>query len=341
MSLASRSGLRLVGDVGGTNVRFALADITGPTPRLFACQSSLCADYPRIEEAIEHYLQSAPAQGARPRAAAIAVAGPVTGGAAELTNGLWRISEAALIEAGFPSARLINDYTALALSVRHLEPQDLGSIGDAPALAPAANQTVAVLGAGTGLGVSAAVRDGSSEAIATTEGGHMAFAPGDEVEIEILRQLTTQFGRVSLERLLSGPGLVSLRWALARIAGREAGPLTPEEIVSRATAGEDDLCVESLDRFCGIYGAAAGEIALVYGARGGVYLGGGIAANILGWLRQSAFRSRFEAKGRFVEYVKAIPTQVILHPFAALLGAAQSLQSGRVAGSATMAADVP
>lgn len=338
MSLASRSGLRLVGDVGGTNVRFALADVSGPSPRLFACHSSQCANYAGVEEAIDHYLRSAPAQGARPRAAAIAVAGPVTGGATELTNGLWRMSETALVEAGFPSARLINDYTALAHSVRHLEPQDLGSIGEAPT--PAANQTVALLGAGTGLGVSAAVRDGSSEAIATTEGGHIAFAPGDEVEIEILRLLTTQFGRVSLERLLSGPGLVSLRWALGRIAGRDADPLTPEEIVTRATAGADDLCVESLDRFCAIYGSAAGEIALVYGARGGVYLGGGIAANILGWLRRSAFRSRFEAKGRFVEYLKSIPTQVILHPYAALLGAAQSLQPEQVAASSTMVTDV-
>ncbi|MDB5451389.1 MAG: glucokinase, partial [Phenylobacterium sp.] len=209
MSHALRSGLRLVGDVGGTNVRFALADIAGPTPRLFACESFLCADYPELEAAIEHYLRGASAQGARPRAAAIAVAGPVTGGAAALTNGAWRISESALVDAGFPSARVINDYTALALSVRLLGSQDLGPIGDA-AEAPA-DQTVAVLGAGTGLGVSAAVRDGPSETIATTEGGHVAFAPGDEVEIEILRQLTTQFGRVSLERLLSGPGLVSLR----------------------------------------------------------------------------------------------------------------------------------
>jgi glucokinase len=249
------------------------------------------------------------------------------------------MSEAALVDAGFPSARLINDYTALALSVRHLEPQDLGSIGGAATAV--ANQTVAVLGAGTGLGVSAAVRDGQSEAIATTEGGHIAFAPSDDIEIEILRQLTTQFGRVSLERLLSGPGLVSLRWALGRIAGREAEPLSPEQIVTRATAREDALCVESLDRFCAIYGAAAGDIALVYGARGGVYLGSGIAPSILGWLRQSAFRSRFEAKGRFAGYLKAIPTQVILHPYAALLGAAQSLQSGQGARNVTMAADVP
>jgi glucokinase len=339
VSLASGSGQRLVGDVGGTNVRFALADITGPTPRLFACRSSLCADYSGLTEAIEHYLRDAPTQGARPRAAAIAVAGPVTGGETALTNGLWRMSEGALVDAGFSSARLINDYTALALSVRHLEPQDLGAIGETPA--PPADQTVAVLGAGTGLGVSAAVRDGSCEAIATTEGGHIAFAPGDEVEIEILRQLATQFGRVSLERLLSGPGLVSLRWALGRIAGREPEPLTPEQIVGRAMAGEDDLCVESLNRFCAIYGAAAGDMALVYGARGGVYLGSGIAPNIVGWLRRSAFRKRFEAKGRFTGYLKAIPTQVILHPYAALLGAAQSLQSSQGARSATMAADVP
>jgi glucokinase len=337
VSLASRSSLQLVGDVGGTNARFALADITGPTPRLFASESFLCADYPGVEEAIQHYLRSGSAQGARPRAAAIAVAGPVTGGAAALTNGAWQVSEAALIDAGFPAARVINDYTALALSVRHLEPQDLGSIGGAATAA--ADETVVVLGAGTGLGVSAAVRDGRSEAIATTEGGHIAFAPGDDVEIEILRQLTSQFGRVSLERLLSGPGLVNLHWALGRIAGREAEQLTPEAIVIRATAGKDAQCVESLDRFCAIYGAAAGDIALVYGARGGVYLGGGIAANILDWLRQSAFRSRFEAKGRFVGYLEPIATQVILHPYAALLGAAQALQPGGDARSLTMTAE--
>jgi glucokinase len=331
------SGLQLVGDVGGTNVRLALADITAPTPHLLASKSFLCADYSSLEEVIDAYLRNAPARAARPRAASIAVAGAITGGATAMTNGPWRISEAGLVEAGFASARLINDYTALALAVRHLGPQDLGSIGDAAGAA--GDETVAVIGAGTGLGVSAAVRDGSAEAIATTEGGHMAFAPGDDVEIELLRQLAGQFGRVSLERLLSGPGLVSLRWALGRIAGRAVEPLTPEEIVTRAMAGDDGLCVETLDRFCAIYGAAAGEIALVFGARGGVYLGGGIAPRILGWLRQSAFRSRFEAKGRFAGYVKPIPTRVILHPYAALLGAAQALRPAEGARTATMAAD--
>jgi glucokinase len=318
-----RSGLHLVGDVGGTNVRLALVDVTGPTPRLLNCKSFHCADYPSLEAAIEHYLGGAPARDPHPSAASIAVAGAITAGATAMTNGPWRISEAGLVEAGFAAARLINDYTALALCVRHLGPEDLGAIGDAVGVA--ANQTLAVIGAGTGLGVSAAVRDDAAEAIATTEGGHIAFAPGDEVEIEILRQLASQFGRVSLERILSGPGLVSLRWALGRIAGQDVEPLTPEQIVTRAMAGEDDLCVETLNRFCAVYGSAAGEIALVFGARGGVYLGGGIAPGILAWLRQSEFRSRFEAKGRFAGYVKAIPTHVILHPYAALLGAAEAL----------------
>ena len=329
MSLALRSNLSLVGDVGGTNVRFALADVSSATPRLLAGQSFLCADFAGLDQAIEHFLQGT---GVRPGVAALAVAGPVTGGVADLTNGQWRVSEAALVAGGFRSARLINDYTALALSVRHLEPKDLGSIGDAPD--PAPSQTVTVLGAGTGLGVSAAVHDGPSEAVATTEGGHIAFAPADEVEIEILQQLSVRFGRVSLERILSGPGLVNLRWALGRIAGQEAVPLSPEDIVTMAMSGADELCAEALDRFCAIYGSAAGDMALAYGARGGVYLGGGIAPSILEWLRGSAFRSRFEAKGRLAGYLEAIPTQVILHPYAALLGAAESLRSGQAARSA-------
>jgi glucokinase len=338
VNLPLQTNLRLVGDVGGTNVRFALADVSGEAPRLFAAESFLCADFPGLEDAIQHYLGRPTADGRRPHSTVVAVAGPVSDGAAELTNGHWRMSEAALARSGLSAARLINDYTALALAVRHLKPDDLGPIGSQTTVAP--SQTVAVLGAGTGLGMAAAVRDGASEAMATTEGGHIAFAPTDEVEIEILRQLSGQFGRVSLERILSGPGLVSLRWALGRIGGRELEPLAPEEIVAGATTGKDEFSARALAKFCEIYGSAAGDLALVYGAKGGIYLGGGIAPRILAYLRDSNFRARFEAKGRFAGYLKAIPTQVILHPYAALLGAARALMPGPGAGSPSTPAHV-
>jgi glucokinase len=328
--LVLRPNLRLVGDVGGTNVRFALIDLASPEPRLLDPRGFLCADYPTLEGAIDHYLAERPAA-ARPDSAVIAVAGPVTAGAAELTNGRWRMSESSLLAWGFGGARLINDYAALALSTRRLGDDDLGLIG--PGLATATG-SVAIIGAGTGLGVSAVIRDGQSEAVAVTEGGHIGFTPGDEVEIGVLRSLTERFGRVSLERILSGPGLVNLRWALARSRSDEAPPLEPEQIVDLATRGTDPLCVETLERFCAIYGSAAGDLALAMGATGGVYLGGGIPPRILDCLRTSAFRARFEAKGRFAGYTAAIPTQVILHPYAALLGAADALMADPILSDA-------
>lgn len=316
--MSVRSDLRLVGDVGGTNARFALADLSGLAPRLFAPRSFPGADFPSLEAAIDNYLGGV---SERPASAVIAVAGPVTDGAAALTNGAWRMSEPALRDHGFAQARLVNDFTALALSIRRLEAGDLAEIGEAPSSATGA---IAVIGAGTGLGVAAVVREQGRDAVLVTEGGHVAFAPSDDIETEILRHLSSRFGRVSLERILSGAGLVDLRWALGRIQGAEVRPLEPERIVELALRGEDGLCVETLDRFCAIYGAAAGDFALAFGATGGVYLGGGIAPRILQTLRAGGFRERFEAKGRFAAYTARIATRVILHPTAALLGAADA-----------------
>jgi glucokinase len=317
----SPSNLRLVGDVGGTNVRFAIAETGGGAPLVTNAESYRVADFGGLEEAIEHYLTRMH-RGPRPRAAVVAVAAPVTDGTAHLTNALWRMSVSGLHQAGFASAALINDYTALTLAVRRLGPDQLAVIGDPKPARP--DKTIAVMGAGTGLGVAALVRDNGREAITVTEGGHIGFSPADSVEIEILRLLQAEFGRVSLERLLSGPGMVSLRGALAQLAGKTVEPIAPEVIVARAMDGTDPLCAETLDRFCAIYGGAAGDIALVYGALGGVYLGGGIAPRILKWLNKGAFRDRFEAKGRFAGYLSGIGVQVIMHPFAALLGAADA-----------------
>ncbi len=317
MTALTRSDLRLVGDVGGTNCRFARVDTNATSLVLIDPRSFVRADFDSLEDAIDHYLGAAPGQ---PHEAVIAVAGPVSAGRVRLTNGRWTISEAGIASRGFDRVRLINDFEALALSVNALGPNDLGDIGG-----PADGQargTVAVLGAGTGLGVGALVRDSHGEAVAVSEGGHIAFAPTDDLEIDILRNLTGRFGRVSLERLLSGPGLVNLYEALAGLKGVEPLPLDPKDVVERATAGRDPLCAEALERFCRIYGAAAGDFALAYGATGGVYLGGGIAPRIIDVLRSSGFRAAFEAKGRFTSYCAAIPTRVILHRHAALLGAA-------------------
>lgn len=283
-----RSGLRLVADVGGTNVRFALADLASPSPRLADPRGFPRADFATLEEAIDRYLPPRTAT-PWPRSVVVAVAGPVADGRVNLTNGRWCMDETTLRGHGFAQARLINDYEALALSIRRLGAADLGAIGDPR---PSAIGSAVVLGAGTGLGVAALVRDGLHEAIAVTEGGHIAFAPHDETEIEILRVLTSRFGRISLERLLSGPGLVNLRWALGRTRDLEVEPLAPDQIVELAAAGRDPLCTETLDRFCALYGAAAGDFALAYGAVGGVYLGGGIAPRMLERLRGGAVERR-------------------------------------------------
>lgn len=305
---------RLVGDIGGTNCRFALIDMAAPDAALVDARGFEREGYDTLEAAIDHYLDGR----APPAEAVIAVAGPVTNGRADLTNGRWTMSDSALVAHGFQRARLINDYEALALSVRRLSPADLGDIGGVEA----GQGTVAVIGAGTGLGVGALVRDAMGEAVAVTEGGHIAFAPTDETDVAILAILTARFGRVSVERLLSGPGLVNIYEALARLADVEPLDLSPEDVVHRAAHGDDRRCGEALARFCRIYGAVAGDFALAFGARGGVYLGGGIAPKLIDSLRESSFRQAFEAKGRFRGYCAAIPTKVILNPHAALLGAA-------------------
>lgn len=311
--IQSSSIVRLVGDVGGTNCRFALVDPAADHPELSGTEAFEIDDFPTLEAAIDRFLA-----GGRADEAVIAVAGPVDDGRAALTNGHWDMSETALKAKGFQAARLINDYEALALAIPRLTPENLVDLGGPAEGEP--NSTIAILGAGTGLGVGALVRNGRQSAVAVTEGGHMAFAPTDELEIDILRRLTTRFGRTSLERILSGPGLVNLYEALADIRGQKPEPVNPEDIAKRADAG-DALAQETLDRFCRIYGAAAGDYALTFGAVGGVYLGGGIAPKMLDRLKAGGFRQAFEDKGRFADYCAAIPTRVIVHRYAALLGA--------------------
>jgi glucokinase len=314
------SHLAVVGDVGGTHARFGLTDLSRPVLAIEQPLTLLCADYESGHAALAAYLDRLGVS-PLPGAAAIAVAGPVVDGAISFTNMSWSLSEAGLKAFGFARAALINDYGALALAAAHLSSADWRAIG--PDL-PASDGNVAVLGAGTGFGASLLARDGRGQAIVSTEGGHVAFAPSDEIEIEVLKILAKTFVRVSIERILSGPGLVNLHRALCEISGAPPSCVSPADISAAAMAG-DRAARETLERFCGIFGAVAGDFALSYGAKGGVYLAGGIAPRLLDILQASAFRSQFEAKGRFRRYVAAIPTRVVTHPYLALLGAAHVL----------------
>jgi len=313
----------LVGDIGGTNARFAIVELADVGARPQAPRTYNCCDHPSLQAAISAYLDDM-GSSKRPDAVCVAVAGPVTDGVAAFTNLPWRVSEEALRETGFERARVINDYEALAFGIPDLTASDLRPIGATPA--PPPGHTLAVMGAGTGFGVSALTRRKSEELVTAGEGGHASFAPVDELEVEILRRLAVQFDRVSIERLLSGPGLLNIYRAMADIVGADAPHATPAQITAQALAGED-LPRHAVERFCSIFGSVAGDFALSYGAQGGVYLAGGIAPQLIAVLNRGGFRRAFEAKGRLSPYLTAIPTYVVTHPHRALIGAARVLKA--------------
>jgi glucokinase len=313
----------LLADVGGTNVRFALADPLAPMPLLpDSIHRYAVADFPSLADAARHYVD---ATGTRVAQGIFAIAGRVDRDEGRLTNHPWSVS-GAHIRARLPLERLqlVNDFVAQAMAVCLLRDDDLFAIGPArPSPANAQARTCAVLGPGTGLGVGAlVVRDGNAIALAT-EGGHVSFAPATEEEIAILRHLSGRFGHVSNERLVSGSGLVNLHAALQAIAGAGTGDFDrdPAEITAGADAG-DPRCLHAVALFCAIFGSVAGDIALALGAWDGVYLSGGLVPRLLPELQQSGFRGRFEAKGRYAAALAQVPTLAVLHPQPGLLGAA-------------------
>jgi glucokinase len=258
----------------------------------------------------------------KPDGGVIAVAGPVTDGEIDLTNSPWRVSERELKTLGLDPVLLINDFEAQAWGAPIVSKENLASLGG-----PAEGEehaAIAVLGPGTGFGVSALARDIHGNEIALpSEGGHACFAPGDPIEDELLRILRRRYDRVSIERLICGPGLLNMHRALAEIDGRETHIDDPAEITRDAMANPNSHCGATLARFCAILGAVAGDVALTMGARRGVYVAGGIPPKILPFLQASPFRERFERKGRFQPYMAAIPTWCVTDKTAALLGAAR------------------
>jgi glucokinase len=325
----------LAGDIGGTKTRLALYEETGAALRLvwYAAYDSRSAS--TLEELVVQFLHASGDPDTV--AGCFGVAGAVVGGQVRTTNLPWSVSEAGLVRAlAIPRVKLLNDLEAAAYGVIAItDPTSLLALQAGEP--PPEHRALTLVAAGTGLGVAVMSWDGHRYQVSPSEGGHSDFAPQDEVEDALLVWLRSELGHVSYERLVSGPGLVNIyrflryyrnepepAWLTQRIAGGDPAPFISEA----ALAHEDPICDEALTRFVSIYGAAAGNFALMALAVGGVFVGGGIAPKILPRLQDGPFLTSFAAKGRFSPALEKIPVHDVLAPDVALLGAAACIATG-------------
>ncbi|WP_119717045.1 glucokinase [Cognatilysobacter tabacisoli] len=323
--------LALIADIGGTNARFALTDLASPRPRLLEVRSLVAAEFASLQHAAEHYLQQV---GATPTRAGIAVASPADADEIRLTNRAWSFSQRELQRTlGLAQLRVLNDFGAIAHAVPALQADDCVALygpTDAPLRGP-----VTVMGPGTGLGVAQLVggRDDDWHVV-ETEGGHVTFAPLGDEELEIARWLTRQHGRTSTERVLCGAGIASIDAVLRGVQpGAPASALRePAAVVAAALEGHDHAARRALARFCAVLGSVAGDACLIHGART-LMIAGGIVPRFVPFLRSSAFRERFLAKGRFAAYLESVAIHVITHPNPGLLGAAMALRQSAAHGA--------
>ncbi|MFG6455846.1 glucokinase [Roseateles sp. BYS96W] len=319
----------LVADVGGTNARFGT--VPGPGAAVEDVRVLSVAAHAGPAAAVRAYLAGQPPGQAQPQSAAFALATALDGDHIELTNGAWGFSRAATqADLGLKTLLCLNDFEAQALSLPRLTAQQLRPWGEAPE--PAADAptgtVLAVIGPGTGLGVGGVARAPGRWLALPGEGGHMTLAPADDFESDVLSQARREFPHVSAERFLSGIGLPVLCRAVAGVLGQgaDAAALTTEQIVARGLSGESAVCSRTLDVFCAMLGGFAGNVALTLGSRGGVFIGGGIVPRLGERFFQSAFRERFEAKGRFQPFLAGIRTALITDTLAALSGASLALE---------------
>lgn len=310
----------LVADIGGTNARFALVS---PGTTVTRHEKNLqCRDFDGPVEAVRHYLSTVgnPPLGT----AAFDVATAVTSDRVKLTNGPWSFSISATRDAlGLDRLHVINDFTALALAVPILEENEIRQVGGG---APVAETAIGVLGAGTGLGVSGLLWHAGRWLAVQGEGGHVAFSPVNKREDAILGIFRRDYGsHVSVERFLSGMGLANIYRALCELDGVQPRQLEPAQITDGAIGERDERARETVELFCAALGTAASNVAITLGARSGVFIGGGIVPRLGEFFDRSDFRERFEDKGRFRDYVSAIPTFVIVAKTPALRGLATLL----------------
>ena len=304
----------LIADIGGTNARFALVDAAGNLSRPVHCPVD---DYPSLEHSLTERVL--PAFGTAPRSAAMAVAAALDGDKIPLTNAPWIIEPPNLIASlGFDEVQLFNDFEAQALALPQFSSTDFAPIGGGVG---EPNQPKLVVGAGTGLGVSALMPFEGRLLPVGTEGGHITFGPIDQRDFEVWPALAGG-GRITAERIVSGPGIERLYRAIAKTDGADRGSLSAADIADLAERGSDPIAVETIERFTTYLGRFAGDMALVFLARGGVYIGGGIAPKLRRFFEEGGFRRAFEDKQPFGSLVASIPTSIVIAPEPALLGLA-------------------
>ncbi len=309
----------LVADIGGTYARFAIAQ-QGVLHEIRRISVAQCQS---AEDAIGAYLDSASPEALVERAA-IAVAGPILDGRCRLTNWGWEIDSEILARSfGLRSVALVNDFAAIARALPRLEPTALRQVGGGSAVEDA---PAAVLGPGTGMGLAFVVNACGGRHVVETEGGHATLPMHAPSADAVLCGLRGRFDHLSIECVLSGKGLAALYEATARVAGARVPKREAHEIVQQALAGECETGVAALRLFCSLLGSVAGNVALTIGARGGVYIGGGIVPRFVDFLDKSDFRERFDGKGKMRPYLERIPVFVIVHPYPALVGLAAMIE---------------
>ncbi len=323
LPMAYADGPRLLADIGGTNARFALETGAGC---ISLVDVLLCDTYATLGDALRAYLASPAVAAAQPgavRHAAVAIANPVDGDRVAMTNHHWEFSvEALRQECNFQTLMVVNDFSALACALPHLSQAQRVQVGGGVVRAGCA---LGLIGAGTGLGVSGLIPGKSGWEALSSEGGHVTFSPANALDVAILNYAWTEFEHVSAERLLSGDGIELIYRALCHIDGVAVEALGAPEISRRALAGQCARCDRAIDTFCGMLGTVAGNLAVTLGAQGGIYIGGGIVPRLGERFAESAFRARFEQKGRFAAYLAQVPTFVITAEYPAFVGVSAML----------------
>lgn len=311
--------LSVVADVGGTNIRLAVLDLSNGS--LSMLREYPCAQFITLDAALVQYFSSLSNPVSH---LCIGIACPVENDLISMTNFSWTFSKKALQQKlSLEQLFIINDYTAMSLAVPFLDPSQKIQIGGGEVVVDAVK---AIFGPGTGLGVAHLIKQGDKWVSFDGEGGHVSFSPNTRQQADVLLLLQEQFGHVSAERLLSGQGLVNIYHALCRLAGKQPIFFEAADISTAAVQHESELAEQTLTLFCQAMGSFAGNLALNLKCRGGVYIAGGIVPRFVEFFQNSEFRSFFEAKGRFNTYLQGIPCYLITHDNPGLLGAAVYLR---------------
>lgn len=315
----------LLADIGGTNARFSLMERGEIGP----IEHFKVADFSSASEAIAAFLTRR--EGGSPEAAVLGVAGPVENNRCTITNSRWSIDGANLQRTfGFDAVRLLNDFEAVAWSLPELQPQDVYALGPQRGVAGA---PMLALGPGTGFGAACLFSPETTPFAAVTEAGHATVPATSDREELVIAHLRRRFGHVSIERVLSGTGLENLYRALASIEGVTVPERDAAAITKAALDSSCGVSQATLDMFCSLLGAVAGDLALTFSARGGVYIAGGIVPRFSDRLSRSSFRKQFESKGRFESYLRDIPTRIVVRADESFIGLKAFFDHDMVSGS--------